>query len=104
MEYWWNEDFTDRDIAWIMEKENNQTSLVKRDLGRALGGKWLIRDGNVITLAELFLFGMRVLSCYDLYRLYVGLPILIHKRHHSVSNAEDATKRRNAKMLRYQES
>ena len=70
----------------------------------ASGVTWLIRSGNYITLAELFRFGCKVCSCFDLYRAYVALPIFISKRYHSVSHTGPAQKRRNAKQLRFQEN
>ena len=44
-----------QDIDWILQKEGGETTLLKRD--PASGGRgdtWYIREGNHITLAELF--------------------------------------------------
>ena len=49
-----------RDVQWIMDEEDNDTQFMK--LCPATGGRpsrWLIRQGNYITLAELFVFGAR---------------------------------------------
>ena len=51
---------TQRDVQWIMGEEDNETQLMK--FCPATGGRpsrWLIRQGNYITLAELFVFGAR---------------------------------------------
>ena len=106
-----------QEITWTTEEEANTTGLLKyvpasgedpfqppgADPASASGGTWMIRGGNYITLAELFRFGCGICSCFDLYRMYVALPIFIHKRYHSQSNSAPAQKRRNAKILRNQE-
>ena len=46
------------DVRWILEKEDNETFLMK--YCPATGGRpasWQIRQGNYITLGELFVFG-----------------------------------------------
>ena len=56
------------DVQWIMEKENNETVLMEKV--PATGGKparWLIRQGQYITVGELFVFGARSCSCCALY-------------------------------------
>ena len=75
-----------------------------RKIDPASGGyTWFIRQGNYITLAELFWHYQNTLTCFDLYRFYVSLPIWIHKRLHSMSHTESGTKRRNAEKLNYLE-
>ena len=69
----------------------------------ASGGSWYILRGQYVTLAELFRFGWSAASCYDLYRTYVSLPILIYRRTHSTSHSSKATKVMNAKKLRHTE-
>ena len=103
------EDFGDlnlssREINWMMWKLEDESTVLKRSYNPASGGyEWFIRTGNCITLAELFYFGGRICSCYDLCRTFLDLPIFLHKRHHSVSNTAEAQLRRNAKALRYHE-
>ena len=63
-----------------------------------------LKKGNYITSVEMLHFGGPTCSCFDIYRLYVSLPTFICKRYHSVSNSGGATKRRNARSLRFQES
>ena len=50
--------------------------------GRASGGwstpaRWQIRQGNMITLAELFSFGAYRCTCWDLYRTYRSLEVFM---------------------------
>ena len=105
-EDWCDADLPDRHINWVARRseEQNQTTLRKWSDTPAPGG-WNIRTGNYITLAELFYYGGYVsnCTCLDLYRLYLSLPIFIHKRAHSTSHTAEATRRRNAKTLHYQE-
>ena len=56
------------DVQWSMEKENNETVLMEKV--PATGGKparCLIRQGQYITVGELFVFGARSCSCCALY-------------------------------------
>ena len=85
-------------MHWILAKEDNETLLMK--YCPAIGGRsarWLIRQGNYITLGELFVFGAQRCSCWDLYRTYTTFDIFIQKKPHSVSNTESAIFRANAK-------
>jgi hypothetical protein len=96
---------TRRDVEWMMQKEKNKTSLMKKNPNPASGGEsWYIRSGHMLTLAELFHFAMHRLTCFDLYQIYLSLPIFIHKRVHQVSHSEEGTVRRNAKALRYHQT
>ena len=83
----------------MMQRQGHEHNLLKWK-----ADDWWIRKGNYIALAEMLYFGGRTCSCFDLYHAYVSLPTFICKRYHSVSNTGGATKRRNAKGLRFQES
>ena len=39
-----------------------------------------VRVGQVVTLAELFYLGAEFCTAFDMYKLYMDLPILVHKR------------------------
>ena len=52
--------------------------------------RWLIRQGQYITVGELFVSGARRCSCWALYRIYKSLDIFIRKEQHSVSGSEGA--------------
>ena len=70
----------------------------------ATGGKparWLIRQGQYITVGELFVFGARRCSCWDLYRTHTALEVFIRKKPHSFSTSDEANFRANAKRSTY---
>ena len=103
-----NSDLSDYDIDWIMTKEHNQTQLLWKEEGPSNsasgGGTWCIKAGNYVTLAEFFRFGECKVSCYDLYRAYLSMPVFISTRQHSVSHTPVAGLRRNAKKMIYNET
>ena len=73
----------------------------------AAGGKparWLIRQGQYITLGELFVLGAHRCSCWDLYRIYTSLDLFIRKKVHSVSGSEEAVCLSNAKRSQHFET
>ena len=73
----------------------------------ANGGKSprsLIRQGQCITLGELFVFGASRCSCWDLYRTYLSLEICIHRTPHSTSGTEEPLIRQNAKRKWFQDT
>ena len=63
--------------------------------------RWLIRQGQYITVGELFVFGARRCSCWALYRIYKSSDIFIRKEQHSVSGSEGAVVLQNAKRKRH---
>ena len=92
-------------VRWILEKEDNETLLMK--YCPATGGRperWQIRQGNYITLGELFVFGVDRCSCWDLYRTYTALEIFIRRKPHSLSNSDDAIFRANAKRAKFEKT
>ena len=99
-----NEDLSLKEVQWIMREESNETKLMK--FVPASGGRplqqWLIRQGNYISLGELFTFGKNLCSCWDMYRTYKSLDIFIHKRAHSRSESEAGIMRQNAKRWHHQ--
>ena len=108
--YWYHEHQYDGhlssdEINWILQEERGETTLLKR--GPASGGTpatWYIREGNHVTLAELFNHGCHVCSCHFLYTLYLQQTVFITKRHRSESTAPGARVRRHAKNLHHQET
>ena len=103
-EDWGDFDLVDKDIDWIMEKEGDETAVLRRCPAPGGGWNWQIICGNYITLSELFHFGKNVLSCFDLYNIYIAMPVWIRRRHHSISHTAQGTKRRNAKAMRHAET
>ena len=72
------EDLSHEELWWCMEKENFETSVLAW-IGPT---SWLIRIGSFVSLNELFQYGNKVCTCYDMYCLYLTLPIFIHKEAH----------------------
>ena len=92
---WPDRFLTQGEVQWIMHEEDNATLLTK--CCPATGGKSprsLIRQGQYITLGELFVFGAHRCSCWGLYRTYTSLDIFIRK---IVSGSEEAVCLSNAK-------
>ena len=96
-----------------METEGSETTLLRwekdpdsvEDQSPASGGKWWIKQGNFLTLAELSYYAHKTLTMYDIYQMWISLPIFIHKRRHSESQAPpNAQHVRNAKVLKKQET
>ena len=93
------------DVYNILETEDNETLLIK--YCPAIGvwpESWQIRQGNYITLGELFVFGARRCSCWDLYRTFTSFEIFIHKKPHSLSNSDEAIFRANAKKVNFDDT
>ena len=65
------------DAHWILRLEGNETLLMRYVPAT---GEWNIRRGNYITLGELFVYGARRCSCWDLYWIFLSLEIFIHKK------------------------
>ena len=68
------------DINWVLDQRDGQTLLIRR-AGAASGApKFEIRSGKVVSLAEMFYYGSEVCTAYDIYKLYMDLPIFAHKQ------------------------
>ena len=79
------------EVNWVLDQRGGQTLLIRR-AGAASGAptwrapKFEIRSGTVVALAEMFYYGSEELcTAYDIYKLYMDLPIFIHKRQRCVS-------------------
>ena len=59
------QDLNEAWVKWILQEEDFQTKLMKFDpaYGGSSVGQWFIRQGNYITLGELFHFGRKMCSC-----------------------------------------
>ena len=90
------------EVNWIMEVEQNATQLMTFEPANGrIPARWLIRQGNYISLGELFVHGADLCSCWDLYRTYTSLEVFIARKNHSVSNTENGIFRQNAKRVRH---
>ena len=111
-----NEPLRARDAAWILQREENETTMIKFVPAPGGGrlpasggddlrhGTFYIRKGHHMSLAELFRFGAERCTCFDLYKTFVHLPIVVHKRQHSISDSEEGIQRRTAKQMRFTET
>ena len=100
---------TPAQIDWIMGEEGGETRLMRRVPPLASGGwstpaRWQIRQGNMITLAELFSFGAYRCTCWDLYRTYRSLEVFIDPKPRVRSGSEIANVPENAQRKRHQDT
>ena len=92
METWSQDDLTDEDIKWIMQEQKNETCLLCYGKEEAVaapeiskmspasgGGEWWIKEGNVISLSELLWGAKERLSAFDIYNIYLCLPVYCYK-------------------------
>ena len=106
---WKLQDLRPQDVAWILDKEGNETTYVKfvpapGGSSHLSHGTFYVKQGHLVTLAEMFRFGSRVCTCFDIYRTFVHLPIFVYKKIHSSSGSEQGLQRRAAKLLRHAET
>ena len=107
-----HEPLTDEQIQWILKAERNRTLILRweprvpasGELQPLDEGDWEIRSGNYITLAELFSYGARKLTCFHLYEMYMCLDYYIHRKNHSEPTSEEAITKQKAKALHKQEN
>jgi len=116
------EDLRVNDVAWILEKEGNETNNLKfvpaaggpegvGERAPAAGGNWdpshgtfYVKQGHFVTLAEMFRFGSHHCTCFDIYRTFVHLPIYVYKMKHSSSRSVEGLQRKAAKLLMHEET
>ena len=97
-----DDELTVSEIIRIMEEEDYCTGLIK--FGPASGGAAtetgaIIRAGNIVTLSELFHYGSKTLSCMDLYKMWLSLPVFAYRRHRGIQG-NGAQHRRNRGLHR----
>ena len=109
--YWYHENQWEGNlplavIDWVLEREGGETTLLKRDGGGSgeRRGKWYIRSGNHVNLAELFNHGCHLCSCHFLYTLYLRQPIFVAKKKKTETNTPQALLMKNAHRLHRQET
>ena len=98
---WATQDLRADDVAWVLGKEGNETTYLKFvpaaggspnfQLGAEVylrRGQFYYKKGHLVTLAEMFRFGSRVCTCFDIYRTFVHLPIFAYKTAHSSSGSD----------------
>ena len=100
------------DVAWVLAKEDNETTYVKfvpapggsPSAGELGPGTFWVKQGHLVTLAEMFRFGCHVCTCFDIYRTFVHLPVFVYKKMHSSSQSEAGMMRKDAKVLHHKET
>ena len=70
------------DVHWILDEGDGRTQLIRREHADSVA-QFYIRSGTVVTLPEMMYHAEGFCTCYDAYKLYVDLPIVVHKREHS---------------------
>ena len=88
---------TMREVDWVLAENDSRTLLIRKTCaasGAPGDSEFQIRTGTVVTLAEMFYYGSghRACTAYDIYKLYMDLPMFIHK--HRRRNAVEQETRR----------
>ena len=70
-------------VNWILDHCDGRTLLIKRV--RAAPGappfsRFFKRSGRVVTLPEMTYLGVDLCTCFDIYKLYLDLPLFCHRR------------------------
>ncbi len=66
-------------VAWVFQNNDDQTQVIKRYVA-ASGARWcMIRRGTAVTLAQMYYHGCKLCTAFDIYKLYMDLPILIRE-------------------------
>ena len=70
------------EVHWVLDQCDGRTTLIRKE--RAASGAWrfLIRTGQVATLAQMLFHGAPWCTCYDVYKLYASFEIVVHRRDH----------------------
>ena len=76
------------DVEWILNEGEGETLLIRRDRAArdraASGARFYFRTGTVVTLPEMMHHGLAQKgTCYDVYALYMDLPVVVRKRYHA---------------------
>jgi len=66
-------------VHWILDQGGGRTQLIRRGHAESVA-QFYIRSGTVVTLPEMMYHAEGYCTCYDVYKLYVDLPIVVHKR------------------------
>ncbi len=71
------------EIDWVLSQRSWQTLLIRK--GEAVSGAsvFQIRTGTVVTLAEMYYYGVDLCTAFDIYKLYLDLPLFMHKIGHA---------------------
>ena len=71
------------EVHEVLDQGEGQTLLIRRVRAASGAALFEVRTGRVATLAQVMFHGLNEgCTCYDVYKFYMALPIVIHKRHH----------------------
>ena len=67
----------------VLRCNKDQTLLIRRSVDSA-SGRWRydIRRGTAVTLAQMYFVGRELCTAFDIYKLYLDLPLFISKAGH----------------------
>ena len=75
------------EVQWLLDEHDGQTLLIRRDTCCDGGARFYFRTGIVVSLPEMMFHGLACkCTCFDVYKLYVDLPIVVHKRDRAASS------------------
>ncbi len=73
-------------VAWVLRLNNDQTLLIRRTSvdSASTTKRWQydIRRGRAVTLAQMYFEGRELCAAFDIYKLYLDLPLFISKAGH----------------------
>ncbi len=70
------------EVDWVLSQRSWQTLLIRKDKAVSGAPVFQIRTGTVVTLAEMYYYGVDLCTAFDIYKLYLDLPLFIHKISH----------------------
>ncbi len=84
------------DVRWLFEENDGETTVLKKYTAASGAPRFAIRHGTAVTLAQMYYHGEESRAALDIYKLYMDLPILVHKARHD-SDKGIGRKRRRAR-------
>ncbi len=85
-----------RDVWWLFQENGDETTVLKKYTAASGAPRFAIRHGTAVTLAQMYYHGEESCTAFDIYKLYVDLPILVHTAGHD-SDKGIGRKRRRAR-------
>ena len=79
------ERLTWEEVIWVLGQRGGHTLLFRRAGGASGALNFEIRSGKVVSIAEMFYYGSDWCTACDICKLYLHLPIVIHRRQRPVS-------------------
>ena len=84
-------------VDWVLRQNKNQTLLIRRTSvdSASTTRRWQydIRRGTAVTLAQMYFVGQDLCTAFDIYKLYVDLPVFIRRVSHHARRKKSGGKR-----------